>query len=126
MGFEKFTKAGRSFAPKVSIWSRGQFGFSKGAVKRFNLDGFGFVIFYYDKDTKRIGLEFTNDKDQEGALKLNKRDTGVIVGAKSFLDYYNINYKETKQYDLQHSEEDKLHIIDLQKAEESTEDENEE
>ncbi len=115
MAFEKFTQHGKSYTPKVSIWSRGQFGFSNGATNRFKLRNFDYVVFFYDGETKRIGLKFTNEEETEGACKLSKRKTGIMVGAKSFLDFYNIIYEKTTQYDLEFNEEEQLFILDLNK-----------
>lgn len=113
MAFEKFTMSGRSFAPKVSIWSRGQIGFNNGAVNRFKLDRFDYVIFHFDKDEQKIGLQFTTNKDEDGAVKLNKRTTGISVGAKSFFDYYGVDYAVTTQYSVGHDKENDLYVIDL-------------
>lgn len=121
MGFEKFTLTRRSHLPKVSIWSRGQIGFSTGAVNRFNLGKYTYVVFLYDKDNKKVGFQFTTNEKEEGAAKLNQRKTGAIVGAKSFLDYYQIDYSVTKQYTLEFDEENKFYVIDLQEGEISTE-----
>lgn len=115
MAFERFTLTGRSFAPKVSIWSRGQIGFNNGAVNRFKLDRFDYVVFHFDKDEQKIGLQFTTDKDEEGAVKLNKRAAGISVGAKSLLDYYGVDYAVTTQYDIGHDKEADMYIIDLKK-----------
>ena len=113
MAFERFTQTGRSFAPKVSIWSRGQIGFNNGAVTRYDLGKFDYVIFMFDKDEQKVGLLFTTDKAEPGAVKLNKRTAGISVGAKSFLDYCGIDYSTTKQYELSHDKENDLYVISL-------------
>ena len=113
MGFERFDQIGRSFAPKVSIWSRGQIGFNNGAVTRFELDKFDYVVFMFDKEEQKIGLLFTANKDEKGAVKLNKRTVGISVGAKSFLDYYGIDYSTTEQYEINYDKENSLHVINL-------------
>ncbi len=102
--------------PKVSIWSRGQIGFSVGAINRFKLDEYDYVVFMFDPDERKIGFLFTSDENEEGVVKLNKRDTGIIVGAKSFLDYYNIKYEETTQYTLKHDKVTELYVINLNEA----------
>ncbi len=117
MAFEKFTARGRSYAPKVSIWKRGQIGLSQGAVERFSLRDFKFVVMFYDKENKRIGLKFTNDEQEEGIAKMNVKTNGAIFTAKAFLDYYNIEYKETEQYDIKLDEENNLYVFDLRKGE---------
>ena len=119
MGFERFTQTGRSFVTKMSIWTKGQIGFSTGSVARYNLTDFEYVVFLYDKEAKKVGLVFTNDAKENGAVKLNKRKTGVMVGAKAFLDYYGIDYKETRQYEMQHDETNELYFADLNEAEKS-------
>jgi len=113
VAFERFTKTGRAFVPKVSIWSRGQIGFSVGAVNRYKIDKYKYVVFLYDADNKRVGFEFTNDEKAAGIARLNHRKTGITVGAKSFLDYYAIDYKETRQYALERDRESSLYVIDL-------------
>ena len=112
MGFEKFTQTGRSFTPKVSIWSRGQIGFNNGAVKRFKLEKFKYVVFFYDKETNRIGIR-PIDTVEDGAVKLNQKATGATVGAKAFLDFYDIDYEETRQYSVQEDKGNDLLVIDL-------------
>lgn len=113
MGFVRFTKTGRSYVPNVSIWSRGQIGFSVGAVNRFRLDQYDYVVFLFDPEEKKIGFLFTTDEKEEGAIKLNKRSTGIMAGAKSFLDFHDIDYSETAQYTLSHDKENNLLIISL-------------
>ncbi len=114
-GFERFTKLGRSSLPKISIWTRGQIGFSVGAVNRFKLAQFNYVVFLFDAETNRIGFLFAKDKNEEGAIKLNKRATGIMVGAKAFLDFYNIDYSETRQYTLKQEQE--LYVVNLNEKE---------
>lgn len=119
MSFEKFTKTGRGFRPKISIWSRGQIGFNQGAMRWLNVESFGYVIFYYDADTKRVGFELTNDEHAEGANKIKVRQTGASVGAKAYLDYYRIDYRKTRSYDVELDKASNLYVVDLTKAEDA-------
>ena len=115
MAFEKFTRTGaRIGTPMVSIWARGQIGFNQAVVDDYEIDKFEFVVLYYDKDTKRIGLEFTNNKMAEGACKLAfRKNAGVSISAIAFLKTYKIDYSETKKFDLDYDEDSGFHIIDL-------------
>lgn len=115
MGFEKFTGKGRSFRPKVSIWIRGQIGLNQGAVERFNLNDSRYVIMHYDKENKRIGLLFTGNEQEEGALKMNVKNNGAIFSARAFLEYYDIDHTKTRQYDIVYDESNKYYIFDLTK-----------
>ena len=117
MAFEKFTKSGRGFKPKVSIWSRGQIGFNQGAIAHFELQKFGYVVYFYDAEEKKVGFKFTNDANEDGAAKLKMRGTGASASSKAFLDYYNIDYRVTRKYDISYDKDSELYIIDLSKGE---------
>jgi hypothetical protein len=113
MPFEKFTKTGRVYIPKASIWSRGQIGLNQGAIEKFNLDDFNFAVLYYDHDEKKIGIQFTNEKG-EGAIKLTKRKGGgTSISANAFLGYYDIEHATTKKYDVALDEESGFFVIQL-------------
>ncbi len=68
MAFIKFTEHGRSFAPRASISRTGTLSFSYGARNR-HLADYKFCVLYYDPDTRRIGIELTNDDNAEGHAK---------------------------------------------------------
>ena len=109
MSFEKFTRVGRGYKPKVSITRSGLLGFNQGAVKHFELDKYDWAILYYDKDGGRIGIELTNDENEEGVCKLRKRTSGADVSARSFFEFYRISYDKTNRYDATWDDnEDKL------------------
>ncbi len=109
MAFEKFTRVGRGYKPKVSITKSGLIGFNQGAVKHFKLDRYDWAILYYDKDGSRIGIGLTNNENEDGVCKLRKRTSGADVSARSFFEYYRINYTKTNRYDAEWDEnEDKL------------------
>lgn len=113
MAFERFTETGRGFRPIVSIWKRGQVGFNSGAVKKYGLDKNSYVVFFYDKDSNRIGFKFTGDENEKGISKLNVKQNSVTVGARTFLDYYDIPYEETKQYEMKYDQDEELYYIEL-------------
>ena len=115
MAFEKFTKTGgRIGSPKASIWSRGQIGLNQGALRRFDLEKFDFAILFYDKDTKKIGIKFSNDDTEKGTIKITKRKNGgMSFSGLSFLNYYGIDYSETKKYDLEHDKDNGLYVFEL-------------
>lgn len=117
MAFEKFTKTGgRIGTPKASIWKRGQIGLNKGAIHQFQLDSYNFVILFYDKDAKKIGIKFTNNDTDTGATKIVKRkDSGISFSSLAFLNYYGIDYSETTKYDLEYDNENDLYVFSLQK-----------
>ncbi len=117
MAFKKFTQVGaRSFTPKVGIWAKGQVGFNKGAVEKWKLGQYSYVVLYYDDDAKQIGVQFTNDENAEGVIKIIKRATGISFSANSFLKHFEIVIPQDKQqYDVKFDNEEKMCIIDLPK-----------
>ncbi len=115
MAFIKFTQPrARMGKPTASIWSRGQIGLNYGATESFKLNKFKYVVLYYDADTNRMGLEFTNDENAEGAIKLAvRKNSGISFSAVSFLNKFRITFGTTKKYDLVRDGDSDLLVLDL-------------
>lgn len=113
MAFEKFTLIRRSYKPRASIRSNGQIGLSKGAVTRYKLEGYNYCVLFYDKELKKIGIKFTQDKVEEGTLKLKIKQGNGAISAKSFLEYYQINYKEGKGFDAEWDDVEKMLVFQI-------------
>lgn len=119
MPFERFTDTGRSHAAKASIGHpSGLLGFNDAARRRFKMDDFGFVVLFYDRDSKIVGVQLTGDEKSEGAKKLRLRTTGADVSARGFLDYFAIKLSATTAYDVGYDEEGKMILLDLSKGKE--------
>jgi hypothetical protein len=118
--FKRFTSTDKGFMPTVSIWNKGQFWFTSGAVNKFDLHKYSYVVFLYDEKKREVGLLFTEDEKEEGAVKLGKRDSGIVVGGKNFLDCFNIDYSQTKQYLMRVEQEPDLFVISLDQGKIST------
>ena len=110
MSFEFFTIAGRSFHPKASIRKQGQIGLNQGAIKRFGIEDGQLFILGYDKEREIIAMKRISDF-QEGAKKITVRAGNGAIGAKSFLDYFEISYKDTSSHEL--TEENELLIFSV-------------
>lgn len=113
MAWEKYTKTGRGFKPKVSIWKRGQIGFNRGFVEKFDLQNYKFAILFFDRENWRIGVQFTNDNKEEGITKLKVRKTGAAISASGFLEYYNVQHDKTIKCDIEYDKKGKIFIIQL-------------
>lgn len=118
--FKRFTSTDKSFVPMVSIWNKGQLWVGSGAVNKFNIDRYTHLVFLYDETAREIGLLFRGNDKEEGAVKLGKRQTGIVVAAKNFLDCFNIDYSQTKQYLMRVEQEPDLFVISLDKGKIST------
>ena len=118
-GFEKFTKQGKSFNPKISIRLRGQIGFNTGAVNRFNLMKNQYVVMFYSKEQNKIAFRFSDNPDEDGAHKIVNKTSNYYFSGKIFMDYYGLPYNRTKSYDVEWDEDSKIAIIDLSKGKSS-------
>ena len=113
MAFEKFTMTGRSFRPVISIWSRGQIGFNQGAVNRCGIKAGVSIVLFFDREKGKIGFKIESAQGEEGALNPKISTTGAVISAKSFLDYYEIDYSTTTKYELGFDEEHGLFTVDI-------------
>ena len=113
MPFERFTQSGRGYKPKISITKSGLIGFNQGAVRHFKLSDYEYAVLYYDRDYSRIGIGLTNDENENGICKLRKRASGADVSAKSFFDYYDISYVNSKRYDAIWDNDEHKIIVNL-------------
>lgn len=133
MPFEKFVHAGGSFAPKVSVRSNGQIGLSQGFLRRQGMDkDQWYIVLYYDRETRRIAIQATTNPEDDGAIKVIRRDTttrdgktsqSAQVSARSFLEYYDIPYRNgTHSYEAAWVDSEKMFVIDLNKPRDAKED----
>lgn len=99
MGYEKFLNASKKMTPKVSISSRGVIHINRSASEIYNKNKLQFVILYFDRELKKIKIEFTSKEFEPGTIKLRSHEKiGISIGAKSFCDYFNILPEQTKHY----------------------------
>ena len=112
MAFEKFTKRGtRRNVPSISIWRAGDIGFSNGFVATHNISKDSFVVLYFNEDSGEMGIRFTKDASEEGAMKVVYRSGGISVAARSFLNHYDIDWTETRQCNYHYDEENSLYVV---------------
>ncbi len=117
MAFERFTKIGISHKPRISIRSNGQIGFTLGAIERFALNHYRLAVLFYDKENNKIGIKLTNEAES-GACKLQVRPSNASLSAKSFLDYYEIDYSKTERFAAYWDDNEQLIVVSLNKEEE--------
>jgi hypothetical protein len=115
MTFERYIKPRFHRKPAVSIWKRGQVSFNKSAVEENEIDGYDYVVLFFNRETRKIGFLFTTNDKEAGAIRLNKRKNDVTFSAIGFLNYYKVEYRATKKYDISFDEENKLYTIKLEK-----------
>ena len=118
MAFEKYTISaycGRyneaNLIPRISILKGGLASFSNRVVIDY-IKTCSFVLLYFDKETNRIGFEFT-DKEEQGVRKITSNRRRCSCSIKNFLNYHKIDYSVSKKYDVTFDEENKLYVIQL-------------
>lgn len=113
MPFEKFTKHGETYTPRVSIWTNGNIGISAGAFNVYELTGKIFVVLFYDRDQRKVGLKFSNKPDEPGAVKMTVRKSGGTIPCKSFFNHCGIDSSVVRNYVLSWAEQEGMFIFDL-------------
>ncbi|AJF08144.1 hypothetical protein [Geoalkalibacter subterraneus] len=126
MAFERWEKVGQTINNRVTIWKQGQINVSPGAVNLYGLDKAKTASLFFDPERRLIGLKFHDTLDEPHTVALSWRDKGGFgLGVKKFLDYYGIDYQQTRRYALHHNTEEDLFVIDLNAPEKDKEPEQE-
>lgn len=99
--FERFTETGKSFNARATIRSNGQIGFNEGARNLFELAQFSYVVLFFDSNQRAVGLKFTNNKEEVGALPFKADLRNTCVNAAGFLDKHGIDYKKSSRHSLE-------------------------
>ena len=84
MVFEKFIKSGRDSSPKITIRKNGQISFNAAFNRKHGVDNSKYAVLYFDQEKKRIGIQLTNDENEEGKIKIQKGKNFTTVSAKAF------------------------------------------
>ncbi len=87
--FKRFTTVGYRSSLFISFRKNGEIAFSMGAVHKLHLD-YKFVILWISNDGRRVGIQFTNDKDEAGAIRIQKKRGSFSFFAGSFLKLNDI------------------------------------
>jgi len=116
MAFELFRDHGKSMAPRVTITKNGAIGINQGAKKKFRTGDYQFCRLYYDAENQRIGIELTNDQSLEAVKPMRQTSYGTDISARSFLNYYGIDFSETRVYDVEKDRQTGYLVIDLTKG----------
>lgn len=91
-------------------------GINKAALNDFNLNSFNYAVLYFDKVDNKIGVSFTNDKTEPGAILLRKASGGArTISAVSFIKMNKINNLKTQKYPLLFDEDSGLYVSKIKK-----------
>lgn len=103
--FEKFVETDSSFAAKVTIRQRtGQIGFNSGAINRFKVNDYKYVVLYFDPSERVVGIQLVRS-EEPGSIPISKKQSNTYVTAKNFFDKYGIDYSHSHRHDLEQDPE---------------------
>jgi len=109
MTWEKFRLSGKDIVPRITIGKTGRLSLSQSAITSYKLDNYKYVILYADRDSKRIGMKFTNDEKEEGARKLRFHPAGgAAIAARSFVALYGLG--SFRRLNCEYDEKEKMLI----------------
>lgn len=111
--FKQYDAGGaRSWEPIVSAYPRGQFSFSRGAIRQMQLKEGDAVVLFFDDEENLIGIRKAKT-DDNGSVKLSFRQDGssALASAKGFFSYFDILPKETVQFIPEHMEDMGLYVL---------------
>ena len=97
--FTKFTNRNSKNEERITITKSNSIGFPTGFYKENNIDKYKFVVLFWDKDKKAIGIKFTNDeenKDEKNRFTIStnpKYGGGIIVRS-----FFTSNGIDTQKY----------------------------
>lgn len=117
MSFEKFTQTqARTFKARLSVRANGTIALNEGAVAKFKLSEYKFVVLYYDVEKSLIGLRPTNDEEEDGVHRLNRGKKGAWVSASKFVDYYGLSDKKTRRSDARWDDEAQMVVAEASRS----------
>jgi hypothetical protein len=115
MGYEKFTKKRRHVKDQatVTVLKTGQLGINQVCHEKYFKD-FKYVILYYDRESKKIGIQPTNDISNDAYnIRLSRQGKLANISAIAFIKHFKIEHNESKAYMATWNDEGKLVEVDL-------------
>jgi len=101
MGFEKFIPPQSSgVRPRATIRPSGLISFDAASVETFGLDTASHAVLFFDKTRKIVGVQISQNDDDDGALKLSRRRRSVSLKAPQFFDLYGLSFDEAQRFDV--------------------------
>ena len=95
--FEKFQDRHARFESRITITGSYSIGFPTKFYRDNAIDKFNYVVLFWDKGNKAIGIQFTNSENEPGKIKIAKtKDYGGMISVKSFFTKNEIDSKKFK------------------------------
>lgn len=116
--FKKFENIHGRYESRITITASRSIGFPTKFFKDNNIDGYKFVVLYYDEDQKVLGIKFSNDEEEPHKFTIVKSKDGYGGGiiASSFFGKYGLDTKKIRgkyEWKKEDTSFGKLYIIEL-------------
>lgn len=115
MAYEEFTAKSRATTdiPMISILKQGVIGINSECYKMY-FKNYKYIIFFFDKENKKIGIKPTNEPSGNTySIRMSRDGKLASVSATAFLNYYKIPHKESKSYPCDLNEAEKILEVKL-------------
>lgn len=120
--FQKFENTHGRYESRITITGSRSIGFPTTFYKENKIENYKYVILFYDPEQKALGIQFSNNEDEQHKFTIIKSQEGYggSVVATSFFKRYGIDTAKYKgKYDWQkvdtpHGE---LFVIELRERE---------
>lgn len=96
--FQKFEKTNARYENRITITSSNSIGFPTKFYQDNNLVDYKYVVLYYDKEQKVIGIQFTNSEEElhKFSILKSKQGYGGSIVATSFFKTYGLDPSKYK------------------------------
>ena len=115
-GFEYFRYKHRRDVPTaVTINYRGYFILNRSATINY-IKEYRYCNFLFNKNKNLIGIKLL-DEPNDFSYKINRKkaNPSAFICGQCFLNHIEVGYKESKKYQLEYHEKEKMLIINLKK-----------
>jgi hypothetical protein len=99
--FVRFEEKHGRYENRISITGNYSIGLPTKFYNDNKLKDYKFVVLFWDVESRAIGIQFTSDEAEKGAIKIAHTDKyGASVAVKSFFTKHDIDTKKAKgRYD---------------------------
>ena len=115
MAFEEYTQKRSRYTPDATITINvsGNISINKQCYEQYFKD-FVWVKLYFDKETNRIGIKPVREAAFNTYSIRNNRGRSAAISGRSFLQNYNVNFKESRRCRVEYDKENEMLVVDLE------------
>lgn len=121
--FEKFSSTGGKYETRISLTASRSFGFPMKFYVENGIGKYKYVVLFYDREKKAVGLKFTSDEEEPHKYSIIKSDKyGGSIVATSFFKKYDLDpkkYKRKYEWEKVKTDFGTLFVIELNEGQKS-------